>query len=59
MEIPKGERIVSVLVSLRNKQGACLEEFYSKAIRRALLGVDELCAILNLSSKKTSQPKIQ
>lgn len=27
-EIPKGERIVSTLVSLRNKQGDCL--FYNK-----------------------------
>lgn len=42
---------MSTLVSLRNKQGDCLEAFYNKAIGRAFLRVCELCAILNLSSK--------
>lgn len=30
-EIPKGKRIMSTLISLRNKQGDCLGEFYRKA----------------------------
>lgn len=32
VEIPKGDRIVSTLVSLKHKQGDCLGEFSSKAI---------------------------
>lgn len=52
-EIPKGERILSTLVSLRNKQGDCLEAFYSKAIWRAFLRVDELRTILNVSSNQS------
>lgn len=57
VEIPKGERLVSTLVSLRYKQGDCLGEFYSKAIWRAFLRVDELCAIFNLSSQWPVSPR--
>lgn len=35
-ENPKGEGIMSTLVSLGNKQGDCLEEFYGKAVLGSL-----------------------
>lgn len=38
-EIPKGERIVSTLASLKNKQGDCL--FYNKDTWTASLRMDQ------------------
>lgn len=52
---PKGDRILSTLVSLRNKQGDWPKELHSTAPWRAFLRVDERHASLNLSSKRSVQ----